>query len=563
MLHNTYVCNDSANVQSHIPLHDNVFHTVNHDVSTHVDVNVNSSSSFLLHNDLFNFTHCFYAQNVDTVSSSLLLPDFPVDFRQAPQEVGGRLSFFYDNYKLLTDNRFLLNVIKDGYQLKFIDNQPPPLTVNAQPFYLHLSDAEQLNLDNEMQTFLDNHVIEPADPSTPGFYSTVFLREKRPDNDQCVNAPKKYRVIHDLSKLNMFIVKYKFKMDSAATVRASLKQGMHFYTLDIKSAYNHILIHPRSRKYLRCWWKGACWQFRALPFGLSSAPWIFTSIMSITAKYLHRHSVYSLFYLDDVNVFNALLCKLMNDQPFVLLFFQLAGWLLNLPKSMLDGVQRGVYIGIDLDLYHGLVFPTPKKWRNLQDIIQQFHQLSQAPARQWARLLGLITCVQDLTPLGRVQARSLQFHLNAFWKDRKNLYQLIPITQAVKSDLQWWQQPSNVMCGTPLQPRPATEVITTDSSLQGWGALWRDRELAGLWSSAEAKLHINVLEAKCVVNAIKAWTPHLLGLSVLIQCDNTTVVSHLRRGSGCRSATQHQVIKDLLLWCHQHQIQLSARHLLG
>ena len=534
----------------------NVVSVSSHENDTcEVDVNV--------HENLQNFTHTFYNDHLSVDSTSLFLPDFDIDFRTVPDHIGGRLTYFAKNYEKLTSNQFLLSVIRDGYKIKFIDDQPPPLVVNARPFYLPLSDIEQENLDKEMQNFLDQKVIEECDPATPGFYAPVFLREKKPDVEGDTSAPKKFRVIHDLSKLNKHIVKYRFKMDSASSVRAGLKQGMHFYCIDIKSAYNHLLIHPDSRKYLRCWWKGRAYCFRALPFGLSSAPWIFSSVMAISAKFLHTHSVYSFFYLDDVMMFNFLLRKLIAEQPIVLLYFQMAGWVINFPKSLLDVVQRGVYIGIDIDLCLGLVYPTNKKWQNLQDIVAIFMSKTQASAKLWARLLGLITCLQDLTVLGRVQARTLQFHLNAYWKDRDNLWVQIPVTSKIKQALQWWQVHSNVMAGTLLRPRPATETITSDASCHGYGAVWRTQELQGEWSPAEKLDHINILEGRCIQLALIHWEQHLVGKSILIETDSSTVVSHINRGSGCHSIKQHLLIKDILTWCQDRGIHLTARHLPG
>ena len=520
-----------------------------------VDVNV--------HSNLLNFTHTFYHKHLPVTSTSLFLPDFPVNFRDVPEHIGGRLSFFADNYALLTENQFLLSVMRDGYQIKFKDNIPPPLLKNAKPFYLPLSPIEQENLDKEMQNFLDQKVIEECDPATPGYYSPVFLREKKPDNENDVNAPKKFRVIHDLSSLNKHIVKYRFKMDSASTVRAGLKQGMHFYSIDIKSAYSHLLIHPGSRKYLRCWWKDKAYCFRALPFGLSSAPWIFSSVMAISAKFLHRHAVYSFFYLDDVMMFNYFMQKLIIEQPIVLLYFQMAGWVINMPKSLLDVVQRGLYIGIDIDLFHGLVYPTQKRWSNLQTVINIFMNKEVASARLWCRLLGIITCLQDLTVLGRVQARTLQFHLNSHWKDRDCLWTMVPVSSDIKVALSWWQVHENVMSGTLLQPRPTTETITSDASCFGYGAVWRTQEFHGEWSLEEKKYHINVLEGMCIQKALMFWEKDLIGKSILIETDSSTVVSHINRGSGCHSITQHRLIKEMLLWCHARGIHLTARHLPG
>lgn len=49
-----------------------------------------------------------------------------------------------------------------------------------------------------------------------------------------------------------------------------------FVTLDLKSAYFHSPIHFRHRKFLRFAFHGQAYEFKALPFGLSLSPRVFT-----------------------------------------------------------------------------------------------------------------------------------------------------------------------------------------------------------------------------------------------------------------------------------------------
>ena len=50
--------------------------------------------------------------------------------------------------------------------------------------------------------------------------------------------------------------------------------------VDLKDAYFHIGIVPAHRQYLRFHLLGQPYQFRALPFRLSSAPWVFTKTLA-------------------------------------------------------------------------------------------------------------------------------------------------------------------------------------------------------------------------------------------------------------------------------------------
>ena len=64
-------------------------------------------------------------------------------------------------------------------------------------------------------------------------------------------------------------------------------------------AYFHIPIHPASRKYLRFSLEGTVYQFQALPFGISTAPIVFTNRMEIVARHIRSLGPNILQYFDD------------------------------------------------------------------------------------------------------------------------------------------------------------------------------------------------------------------------------------------------------------------------
>ena len=84
---------------------------------------------------------------------------------------------------------------------------------------------------------------------------------------------------HIRSEQSQSILKaQKFKMETPETIRTSLQQGEWVTSIDFKDAYFHILIQEQSRKYLRFHIQGQTYQFKALPFGLSTAPMEFNVI---------------------------------------------------------------------------------------------------------------------------------------------------------------------------------------------------------------------------------------------------------------------------------------------
>ena len=85
----------------------------------------------------------------------------------------------------------------------------------------------------------------------------------------------------------------------------------------------------------------------------------------------------------------------------------------------------------------------------------------------------------------------------------------------------------------------------------------------GLWSRSESALHINLLELKAVLLALKQFEQWCCNQIVLVCTDNTTVVSYINKEGGMKSGSLCALLWRLLLWCNQRQIILRARHILG
>ena len=146
---------------------------------------------------------------------------------------------------------------------------PPPLSPVPIPMKL-FRDTEQSNaLLREIMSLLDKGAIEELYPRSlsPGFYSRLFLLPKTDGS---------YRPLFDLKSLNQFVHKEKFKMTTPRTVTNAMHKGDWAVSIDLKDAYFHVPIHVLSRHLLRFAIATndglRVFEFRALPFGLTSAP---------------------------------------------------------------------------------------------------------------------------------------------------------------------------------------------------------------------------------------------------------------------------------------------------
>ena len=155
-------------------------------------------------------------------------------------------------------------------------------------------------------------------------------------------------------------------METPETIRTSLQQGQWVTSIDFKDAYFHIPIQEHSRKNLRFHVQGQTYQFKDLPFGLSTAPLEFT-VVAKEVKLMAIHKGIRIHqYLDDwlVRATSHRVC--LQHTPDLVKMCQELGWLVNLEKSELEPKQIFDFVGYQFDLRAGRVRPTPDRWQNLQ-----------------------------------------------------------------------------------------------------------------------------------------------------------------------------------------------------
>ena len=356
-----------------------------------------------------------------------------------------------------------------------------------------------------------------------GFYNRLFLVPK-PNN--------KWRPILDLSNLNKFLKIEKFKMETPETIRTSLQTGEWVTSIDFRDAYFHIPIHPHSRKYLRFHVEGKTFQFKALPFGLSTAPLEFTVVAKEVKLMALRKGIRIHQYLDDWLVRATSHQTYLQHTQMLVSLCQDMGWVVNFEKSELEPKQVFDFVGYQFDLQEGKVRPTIDRWLYLKVKIRELLAQSTCPVRHLMSLIGLLTATEKQVHLGRLHMRPIQWHLKNNWRVPESLEKVIPVPRSLHPHLSWWLEESNVLLGQPLHPLKHALQIFTDASKEGWGAHLDEHTARGTWSLPESKLHINHLELKAVLLALKEFRTLVCNKTVLIATDNTTVVAYINKEGG-------------------------------
>ena len=246
---------------------------------------------------------------------------------------------------------WVVTVLRDGYRVPFKDS-PPPLarTPVSFPTYRAGSPRAQV-LRQEVEAMLAKGALEIARDPGPGFYSRLFLVEK---------ATGSWRPVIDLSHLNDFVQLTPFKMETVASVLLSVREGDFLASLDLKDAYFQIPIHGSSRKLLRFMSEGTVYQFKALCFGLSTAPQVFTRVFAAVSAWAHARGIRLLRYLDDWLVLSSSEKKAKESIRELLSVCRTLGIVINEKKSDLVPSQSAMYLGMTIDTGASKVFPSSK-----------------------------------------------------------------------------------------------------------------------------------------------------------------------------------------------------------
>lgn len=138
-------------------------------------------------------------------------------------------------------------------------------------------------------------------------------------------------------------------MESIRTVKGLIQPGDWLVKLDLKDAYLSVPIHPSHQKFLQFQWGGQTWQFKVLPFGLSSAPYTFTKLMKPVVSALRRLGIHLILYRDDMLIMGENKRKLQGHLASALMLLIALGFIVNLKKSIVTPTQELEFLGFLLN----------------------------------------------------------------------------------------------------------------------------------------------------------------------------------------------------------------------
>ena len=130
------------------------------------------------------------------------------------------------------------------------------------------------------------------------------------------------------------------------------------------------------------------YKFQVLPFGLSTAPKVFTRVVRVKVQGVNMHQ-----YLDWL-LKNQLRALIDRQRNLTLFWVNKLAFLMNKGKSQLVPTHHTAFLGPTLDLLRMVVFPSERRVMNTSRLVATFLTWGPQLAITWQKFLGHLSSLR-------------------------------------------------------------------------------------------------------------------------------------------------------------------------
>jgi hypothetical protein len=386
------------------------------------------------------------------------------------------------------------------------------------------------------------------------------------------SQPGKWRLIVDLSspegksvnggiEPELCSLQY-LRLDEVIRQIATTGRGTLLAKMDIESAYRIIPVHPQDRSLLGMQWKGGIFFDTRLPFGLRSAPKIFSAVADALQWSLRKNGVTWVgHYLDDYITRGAPVSQEChaNMQQMLSLCHRLG---VPVARSKCAGPTVALtFLGFELDTHLMVVRLPQEKLRRTLAMAHEWASKKACKKRELESLVGHLQHAATVVRPGRTFVRRL-IELLSTTQSRDRW---IRLSASSRSDLRWWLQFMQGWNGISMMPRASLPVLALETDASGsWGcgARWESQWFQWKWEGPTTEWLISPKELLPILFAVAVWGPHWGGRLVECRCDNMAVVAVVNAGRSRDRALMH-LLRCLFFLAAHFQVQIRATHIPG
>lgn len=210
-------------------------------------------------------------------------------------------------------------------------------------------------------------------------------------------------------------------------------------------------------------------QFQCLPFGLCTAPFVFSKVIKPIVQFLHQLGIHLIFYLHDLMLVASSESQLLQDLSTVLWLFVVLDFIINIPKSVIVLTQYLEFLGFVINTQNMTIALPSQKTRSIQKEATHLLPLDTVQVRTLAHFICTLVATRPAVPTRLLCYRALKdLKIKTF--HQSSSYQVMgQVTREVQVDLRWWKTQLPTCCSSPIAKQEAMIVIKSDASNSGWG----------------------------------------------------------------------------------------------
>lgn len=468
------------------------------------------------------------------------------DIHEPLVNVKGRLKAHISFWEHIGASSWVLSIIRHGYALPFVEEP------SSAEFSNHQSALRnQAFVTGELDRLLKCGCIKEV-PKKEAFVIS-------PLGVDC--QPTKNRLILDLRFVNQMLQTYHFKYEDLRTLRDIFQTGDWFFRFDYKSGYHHVDIIPQHQQYLAFAWGNGCLKkyfvFTVLPFGLSTAPFVFTKIQKALVKHWRAQGIKIFTYLDDGVGGGANYDSTKSISNTVKRDVEQSGFLWHPEKSVWEPSQHGEVLGFLVDLERGIFQVPEHRIQKLQRLLGLILKSSQATAREMARVTGMVVSMGlALGPVARLWTRAMYRTI----MEAPAWCTYVSLDEDVMREIVFWKHNFDSCHGQPIwlaNPKPML-LTYSDASSTGWGGYsvtLGEKVAKGSWLPEEEHKSSTWRELRATRLVLDSLLDDIRGKVVRHRTDNQNVETILSVGS--RNKDLHDEAVALYQLCHQFGVCLQ------
>ena len=257
-----------------------------------------------------------------------------------------------------------------------------------------------------------------------------------------------------------------FKMPTLKNVWQLIQQGDFAFSIDLQDAYLHIPIVKHHHHFVCFVCCNVSYQWKVLPFGLVTAPRVFTSLTKPILFLCCHKGLHIVIYLDDILVLVQSKWAGKRAHLFLCSLLVCLGLHINFSKSDLCLSQSFTFLGLCWDTVHMLVSLPPYKLPDIQQLALSFLHTPHVTVHKVMSFLGKANFCTDGHSQLQCLCRVIQSDMLSVYHSPTQLFSCVHFSPLSLCQLEWL---SNLQQSpVPLQFPLPDVVIATDATPTHW-----------------------------------------------------------------------------------------------